>query len=64
MLISQKEAARLCRVTPVTISNWEKKGILRRVRTPRPGAWYEQSDIQAFFLDAHLQPGQVEGAGK
>lgn len=50
-LVNQRTVSRVCRVTPQTVKNWEKRGLLRRVQTPRPGAWYNEADVLPFLLE-------------
>ena len=64
MLIKQSDVARLCGVSSVTVRNWEQRGLLSRAKTPRPGAWYEESDIRAFFLSKDTQVVRVASGSK
>lgn len=42
-LYNQQEMAKLFHVTPRTIFNWEKRGILSRCKLP--GCWYLRQEI-------------------
>ena len=49
-LIRQGTAARICGVTRQTIRAWERRGIIQRAQTPRPGAWYERAQVDALAV--------------
>jgi hypothetical protein len=40
----------------MTIQRWEKRGILRRCRTRRPGAWYREQDLDALIASTVVAP--------
>jgi hypothetical protein len=63
MILKQHEAAKLIGVTPETLRNYEKRGILKRYDTPRPGAWYDSRDL-APFLPVELRNAQHATIGR
>jgi len=44
MILNQTAAAKALGVTRQTVRNYEKQGLLRRVKG-RPGAWYQSADV-------------------
>lgn len=47
-LIRQSNAARRLGVSERTIRNWERRGLLNRVKTTRPGVWYAVADVSSL----------------
>jgi len=49
MIVNQKQACEMIGVTANTLRSYEKRGLLKRYDTPRPGAWYRVSDLRLFL---------------
>lgn len=64
MLIKQSEAVRRLGVTRMTLARWERRGIIARVITKRPGAWYDETDVQQLSCASNLVLGQEASVGK
>jgi excisionase family DNA binding protein len=47
-LLSPAEVAALFRVTPKTVTRWEKSGQLRAIRTPGGHRRFEAAEVAAF----------------
>lgn len=58
-VVRQAAAAAHIGVTRPTLIAWERKGLLRRVATPRPGAWYDTGDLDRFILSLDSHPAQA-----
>ena len=55
MILNQTEAAKYVGVIRQTLISWERKGLLSRVSTKRPGAWYDTADLDSFLpANAHF----------
>ncbi len=62
MILNQKEAAIYIGVDRNTLRNYEKRGLLKRVETLRPGAWYNVTDLNLFMPRESLSAQQAKEA--
>ena len=64
MILNQTEAAKYVGVTRQTLISWERKGLLARVSTKRPGAWYDTAALDLFLpANAHFVRNSPNEAG-
>ena len=49
-LLNQTDAASFVGVTRITLIRWEKRGLIHRAKTKRPGAWYSREALAPFLV--------------
>jgi len=52
-LLLPREVAAILRVTPRTLRNWDRRGILVPVRLPTGQKRYRREDVEALLLGKH-----------
>lgn len=48
-LLTRKDVAELCQVSPLTVIRWEKAGKLSAIRLGAGSVRYKRADVEAFL---------------